>query len=41
MSLPKIKKYSAVVMAGGNKVWGQILAKRRISLPTMVRKAIV
>jgi hypothetical protein len=40
INLPKIKKYKAVVIAGGNKVCGQIRVKRRISLNKIVVKAM-
>ena len=39
INLPKMTKYSAMVIAGGSTVCTQIRAKRKISLVTMVLKA--
>src|SRR5690554_2487082 len=40
IKLPKITKYKTMVIAGGNKVCGQIRKNRRASRYTMVCKAI-
>src|ERR1700749_4186741 len=40
MSLPKIRKYSVIVIAGGSSVWLQMRRMRVISRRTMVPSAI-